>query len=256
MRQFQNTKVSLEIPCDATTDGTCGKAESLQECMEKCKPPVCYWGMYSEKSKACAPVNYFTHKNLNPGFLLRPQPQTTTFMDTQFFEYPPQRKNRLYYYDKIRIQNVETGIILSPDVVIRPTKPYLPHPGIDFIPVTTRTPVLMYDRQLDSVLRVEGMNVNWYKAIDVLNEDFEAFFLERYDPTEDENNFSRTQPPEELVYSDTFKIRTSMRQYISLPPLFNYVRPRLNDLIISDDIYKTPYLFRFIYIPTPVINLD
>lgn len=243
MKQFANTKVSLQIPCDATVDGTCSTTTTLQDCMNKCVAPVCYWGMYSDRTKMCAPINYATHKNLNPGFLLSSDTGTTTFIDTQFFEYPAQRKDRLFYYDKIRIQNVETGIILPPDVMIRPTKPYLEHPGMDYIPVSVKSPVLFYDRQLDSVLRVEGRNVNWYKAIEVLNEDYEAFFLEPYNS---ENK--------ELVYSDVFKIRTSMMEYISLPPLSNFVQPRLNDLIISDDIYKTPQLYRFIYIPTPVAS--
>lgn len=240
MKRFDNTKVSLTIPCDATIDGTCSTSNSIEDCMSKCSAPNCYWGMYSSRTKMCAPVNYSTHKYLNPAFLLKPEVDTTTFINTQFFEYPAQRNDRLFYYDKIRILNVETGIILPPDVMIRPTKPYLPHPGMDFIPVNPRSPVLLYDRQLDSVLRVEGRNVNWYKAIEVLNEDYEAFFLE---PTEGP----------EINYSNTFRIRTSMMEYISLPPMSNFVQPRLNDLVTSDDIYKTPSLFKFIYIPTPVV---
>lgn len=243
-RQFVDTKVSLQIPCDGTVDGTCSTAQTLEECINKCKAPVCYWGMYSSRTKSCAPVNYATHKLLNPNFILKPEKDVTTFVDSNFFEYPAQRKDRLFYYDKIRIQNVETGIIIPPDVVFRPTKPYIPHPGLDFIPIQAGSPVLFYDRRLDSVLRAEGLYINWYKSIDVLNEDYEAFFLEPVDPDLG------------FTYQNTFRIRTSMLDYMSLPPLYNFVQPRLNDLIIEEGNNKNKFSYKFLYIPTPVINAD
>lgn len=258
MRKFDNTRVRLEIPCNSTTDGTCSKTPNVDECMAKCNPPNCYWGTYSKRDQTCVPVLYHTHKNLNPAFLFHPSNDMVTFADMSFFEFPADRKNRMYFYDRIRIQNVETGIVLSPDVTFRMTRPYLPHPALDFIPITTRTPVLLYDRTLDSVLRVEGDQVNWYKAIDFLNQDYEAFFLEptivpnSTDSMMNINPIDNT-PEREVSYSEVFHIRTPQNEHLCLPPMYQRYIPRLNDLIISSDIYKLPNIFRFIYIPSPVI---
>jgi hypothetical protein len=258
MKQFPNTRVRLEVPCDSTVDGTCSTTPTIDQCVEKCKPPTCYWGTYSTSKQICKPVLYNTHRNLNPGFLFYPSPDTTTFADTQFFEIPADRKNRLYFYDRVRIQNVETGIVMNPDVTFRLTRPYLPHPGLDFLPITNRTPVLLYDRTLDSVLRVEGDQVNWYKAIDFLNQDYEAFFFEPTsipDVDELEMNINPLDvlPEQHLSYSGVFHIRTAQNEHLCFPPLYQHFQPRLNDLIISSDIYKLPNVFRFIYIPSPVI---
>lgn len=144
----------------------------------------------------------------------------------------------MFFYDRVRVQNVETGIVLKPDVRLRMTRPFIPQPALSFIPITTRTPVLLYDRQLDSVLRVEGRNVNWYKSVDFLNQDYEAFFLE---PLQEKNTSN-------LFYSDTFRIRTAVNEYISLPPLYQHFTPRLNDLV-SLDSTNLPNQFRFMYIP-------
>jgi hypothetical protein len=258
MKQFNDTRVRLEIPCDSTVDGTCSKVPTVDQCIEKCKPPACYWGTYSTADQTCMPIQYSTHRNLNPGFLFHPSKGMITFADTSFFEFPADRKNRLFFYDRVRIQNVETGIILPPDVTFRLTRPYLPHPGLDFIPITSRTPVLLYDRTLDSVLRVEGSQVNWYKAIDFLNQDYEAFFFEPTtipDPKEFSMNINPLDLSSEksLYYSDVFHIRTAQNEHLSFPPMYRQFQPRLNDLIISTDIYKLPNVFRFIYIPSPVI---
>jgi hypothetical protein len=184
----------------------------------------------------------------------------TTFVDTQFFNVPAQRNNQLFFYDKVRLQNVETGHIIKPDVVLRPVNPYLPHPGIDFIPITNRTPVLFYDRQLDSVLRAEGENINWYKSIEHLNTTAEAFYLIPETNTNtntdtNTNSNSNSSEKKSVYYSDTFTIRTALQQVISLPPLYNIAIPRINDLIVSSN-RSLPRLFRFIYLPTPVTGLD
>jgi hypothetical protein len=250
MKSFPNTKVVANIPCEATTQATCTTAESAEECMKRCIEPQCYWGTYSEETKICKPVSYYTHKDLNPSFLFRPEPRTTTFVNTNFFTVPAQRNNQFFFYDKIRLQNVETEYIIKPDVVLRPVNPYLPHPAMDFIPITNQTPVLFYDRQLDSVLRAEGENINWYKAIENLNTTFEAFYLIP------EPNIE--QPRRNISYSEVFTIRTSLKQIISLPPMYNIAIPRINDLVVRDNItshQNLPHLFRFIYLPTPAIGL-
>lgn len=261
MKQFNDTRVRIKIPCDSTVTGSCIKTPTVEQCIEKCKPPNCYWGTYSNTDQTCMPVLYNTHKNLNPGFLFAPTKGSVAFADTSFFEFPAERKNRLYFYDRIRIQNVESGIILTPDVTLRLVKPYLPHPGLDFIPITNQTPVLLYDRTLDAVLRVEGSQVNWYKAIDFMNQDYEAFFLQ---PTQvpDESNSDMninpvdSGPEKQLVYSEVFHLRTAQNDLLCLPPFYTRYKPRLNDLIVSSDIYKLPNVFRLIYIPSPVIYPD
>jgi hypothetical protein len=261
MRKFDNTRVRLKIPCNSTTDGTCSKTNTVDECISKCNPPNCYWGTYSKRDQTCMPILYHTHKKLNPSFLFHPSNDTITFVDTNFFQVPTERRDRLFFYDRVRLQNVETGIFLTPDVTLRMTRPYLPHPGLDFIPITNRTPVLLYDRTLDSVLRVEGRQVNWYKAIDFLNQDYEAFFFQ---PTSlpDPNNFSMNINPldntseRDISYSEVFHISTPQNDHLCLPPMYQRYTPRLNDLIVSSDIYKLPNTFRFIYIPSPVIYDD
>lgn len=243
MQRFPNTTVNQTIPCDTTINGTCFSTPSVDECIQSCTPPNCYWGTWSAQDRICKPVLYNTHRDLNPGFLLQPQDGMTTFIDGSFFSLPADRGDRMFFYDRVRLQNVETGLILKPDIRLRMTRPFIPEPGLHFIPITTRTPVLLYDRQIDSVLRAEGRNVNWYKAIDFLNQDYEAFFLEPTTPTEEKN-----QP---MSYSDTFRLRTAAMEYISLPPLYQYMTPRLNDLIISNDpSFDLPRTFRFLYIPT------
>ena len=260
MRQFNDTRVRLKIPCNSTTDGTCSKTRNVEECMAKCVPPNCYWGTYSKRDRTCMPILYHTHKNLNPSFLFQPSRDSITFADTNFFQVPADRKNRLFFYDRIRIQNVETGIILTPDVTFRMTRPYLPHPALDFIPITNRTPVLLYDRTLDSVLRVEGDQVNWYTAIYFLNQDYEAFFFEPTSLPDSNNNMNinpiDNTPERDITYSEVFHIRTPQNEHLCFPPMYQTFTPRLNDLIISSDIYKLPNIFRFIYIPSPVIYPD
>lgn len=250
MRPFYNTKVAIDIPCETTVNATCSTANNLDECMSRCVEPECYWGTYSEQTKVCKPVLYYTFKELNPGFIFKPEFQTTTFVNTNFFTVPAQRNNQLYFFDKIRLQNVETGHIIKPDIMLRPVNPYLPHPAADFIPITNQTPVLFYDRQLDSVLRAEGENINWYKSIENLNTNFEAFYLIP------EPNIENPKKP--VYYSDTFTIRTGLQQIVSLPPLYNIAIPRINDLVVSSSITSKenlPHLFRLIYIPTPVIGM-
>jgi hypothetical protein len=206
--------------------------------MAQCTPPQCYWGTWNPAE--CKPVFYNSYRDLNPGFILQPADGTTTFIDGSFFKLPAERGDQIFFYDRVRVQNVETGIVLQPDVRLRMTRPFMPHPGINFIPITTRTPVLLYDRQLDSVLRVEGRSVNWYKAIDFLNEDYEAFFLEP--------DVKPESGPKNMMYSDTFQIRTAFNEFICLPPLYQHFTPRLNDLIVSKE--PLPRRFRFLYVPT------
>ena len=240
MQQFPNTTVNLSVPCDAMMTGSCTQTPTVDACIEQCAAPLCYWGTWNAKDQTCKPVYYNTHRDLNPGFILKPEEGTTTFIDSSFFKLPAERGDRIFFYDRVRIQNVETGVVLEPSVRLRMTRPFMPPPGINFIPVTTRTPVLLYDRQLDSVLRVEDTNVNWYKAVDFLNQDYEAFFLV---PTE-------SRPSPELTYSDTFKIRTAANEFISFPPLSQYFTPRLNDLIVSPRSFNLPSTFRFLYVPS------
>lgn len=253
MKNFENTNISLDIPCDSTIKGKCIQTETLEDCTNICKPPNCYWGTWSKDTKICKAVNFPIYKEVNPGFLLKPeQPGMTTFIDTNFFEFPAQRNNRIFFYDRVKIQNVETGYIMEPAIRLRMTKPSLPLSALEVVPITTKSPVLFYDRNLDSVLRVEGNNVNWYKAIEFLNEDYEAFFIE---PVIQEVDKYRTPYPSEkknIYYSDVFHIRTVLQQYIALPPMYAILKPRLNDLIVSSDIYKSPYTFRFVYIPSKV----
>lgn len=242
MQSFSNTGVQIKVPCDSTTTGDCPVARSAEDCMRLCQPPHCYWGTYSARTQKCTPVLYNSHRDLNPGFVFQPEEGTTTFVDTNFFRIPAERNDRMFFYDKVRIQNVETGIVLKPDLMLRPVTPYLPIPGMDFIPITARTPVLLYDRQLDSVLRVEGGNVNWYKAVDFLHQDYEAFFLE-------------TEEKESPTYSSTFRIRSAINEYISLPPMTSFFEPRVNDLIVSLPTINLPRTFRFLYIPpTPRVK--
>jgi hypothetical protein len=248
MQQFPNTTVNLDVPCDATINGTCFTTPTVNECMEQCTAPQCYWGTWNARDRICKPIYYSTHRDLNPGFILKPDNDTTTFIDGSFFTLPAERGDRMFFYDRVRVQNVETGLVLKPDVRLRMTRPFIPHPGLNFIPITTRTPVLLYDRQLDSVLRVEGRSVNWYKAIDFLNQDYEAFFLE---PTNANADTDKPQQPRQLAYSDTFRIRTAAMEYVALPPLTQYFTPRLNDLIVSNDpAFDLPRTFRFLYVPT------
>lgn len=237
MQYFPNTNVNMELPCEATTTSSCTTTASAEECAQQCTPPQCYWGTWTPTE--CKPMYYNTYKDLNPGFILEPREGTTTFIDRSFFQLPAERGDQIFFYDRVRLQNVETGIILQPNVRLRMTRPFLPPPGLYFIPVTTRTPVLLYDRQLDAVLRVEGSNVNWYKAIDFLNQDYEAFFLE---PVQS----NRATP--NLTYSDTFSIRTAYKEYLCLPPLYQHFTPRMNDLIVSRES-SLPRTFRFIYVP-------
>jgi hypothetical protein len=187
---------------------------------------------------------------MNPGFLLQPDSNTTTFIDGSFFKLPADRGDRVFFYDRIRLQNVETGMILKPDVRLRMTRPFIPHPGLNFIPVTRRTPVLLYDRQLDSVLRVEGRNVNWYKAIDFLNQDYEAFFIEPIRGSGKSSGTDGTDENLDISYSDTFYLRTAANEYIALPPLYQHFTPRLNDLVVLSRNSNLPRTFRFLYIPS------
>lgn len=240
MQQFSNTTVNLNIPCDTTINGTCFSTPNATACAEMCVPPNCYWGTWSAQNQECKPVFYNSHRDLNPGFLFKPHDGVTTFVDASFFKLPAERGDRMFFYDRVRVQNVETGIVLKPDVRLRMTRPFIPHPGLNFIPITTRTPVLLYDREIDSVLRVENQQVNWYKAIDFLNQDYEAFFLE---PT-------RSSGSNELKYPDTFRIRSAAMEYVALPPLYQFQTPRLNDLIVSNDpSFNLPQTFRFLYVP-------
>lgn len=247
MQTFPRTTVDLDVPCESTTTGSCTPAPSLDECMRQCVAPTCYWGTYSTTDQSCKPVYYNAYRDLNPGFILKPDAATTTFADGAFFTLPAQRGDRVFFYDRVRVQNVETGQILKPDVRLRMTRPFLPPPAIHFIPVTRKTPVLLYDRQLDSVLRVEGRNVNWYKSVDFLNQDYEAFFLE---PTPRPGTTSATPPDDSVYYSDTFRMRTAANEYISLPPLYQHFTPRLNDLVTMSNTLNLPRTFRFVYVPT------
>lgn len=251
MKSLYNNNIDIDIPCDSTINGECSKTNTLEECVNKCKPPNCYWGTWSDQTKVCMPMNYNIYRDLNPGFVTKEQQGMTTFIDTNFFEYPAQRNNRIFFYDRVKIQNVETGYILEPRIRLRMTKPSIPQNGLENIPVTTRSPILFYDRNLDSVLRVEGNNVNWYKAIEFLNEDYEAFFLEPMHET-------KNDPPvifnekKYVYYSDTFRIRDVLGNHLSLPHMYKILKPRLNDLIITSDIYTLPNTYRFLYMPAEV----
>lgn len=246
MRSFENTRVAMELPCEASVNGTCFQTPDLQTCMSRCKPPECYWGTYETNKKLCLPIRYNTHEKLNPAFIFRPSTTSTAFMDTSFFPYPAERNNRVFISDRITVENVETGLQIKPTVTLKLPKPYIPQPGASFLPITTRTPVLFYNRDYDSVLRADGLNINWYKAIDFLNENYEAQFLE---PVDQSNNNVPVKNNREVLYSDIFRIKTVFGSYLTLPPMFNIVHPRLNDLILSSDIYGAPNLFRLVLIP-------
>ena len=244
MQKFPNINVNLDIPCETSINGKCFQTENIDQCIQKCQPPDCYWGMYDSKNHLCHPVRYNTHIRFNPAFIFKPHPTITTFMDTTTFPYPAERKNRIFIGDRVRIQNVETNLILNPAVTIKLPKPYIPPPGGNFLPVKMKTPILFYNRDLDSVLRIEDLNVNWYKAIDFLNDNNEAQFLEPVDP----KTYQPIQTKRDLRYSDIFRIRNVFNAKFAFPPMFNGIHPRLNDLIVSLDIIKTPSLFRLVKI--------
>lgn len=253
MKRFENTNISLEIPCETLVNGICDKTNTVEECIQKCNPPDCYWGKWSHKTKQCTPVKYYTHKNLNPTFLFRDEPDTVSFVDTSFFSYPPEKKNRVFFYDKIRLQNVETGQFLTPDVYLKPTKPYLPFPAINYIPIQSTTPVLFYSRYLDSVIRAEGNFLNWYKSVEFMNEEYESFFLEPAIDIRDYNP-ELIYKTKDVFYSDVFRIRNILNMYWTYPPLYNMVKPRVNDLSIHSLTEKLPQLFRFVYIPVNALE--
>ena len=91
MQQFPNTTVNLDVPCDSTINGTCFTTASAEDCVRLCTPPNCYWGTWSAQNHECKPVFYNSHRDLNPGFLFKPQDGTTTFVDGSFFKLPAER---------------------------------------------------------------------------------------------------------------------------------------------------------------------
>lgn len=111
------------IDCNDTVSGVCLTNKSLDQCIDECKNS-CGAGYHismPDKTSICVPVRTDIHPNLNPVYRLRRKEQISelknikisSFINTDFFSFPPENSNLIFYNDIVVLKNNKTNLSLS-----------------------------------------------------------------------------------------------------------------------------------------------
>jgi len=216
MKIFYDKHTIDEIPCDSTITGSCEKKSTLNDCVKSCTPNKnCFWGVYYNDSKKCIPVNYDNFINLNPHFLLRDKEGVNVFMDEKKFEIPPDRKNKIYMYDTVRLIQVESNISIIPDIMFISPTPFLKRPK-NYIPMALGEPILLFNKNSDRIIKPGTDRITWVKSLKYIYQKYEEFYLE---PIDIDITYQQPLPSKKILdYNGLYYIKTSYNAYLSLYP--------------------------------------
>lgn len=107
--------------CDDDIEGICLTGKSVKECIDSCSKG-CGAGyhilFHDTGSTVCVRLKTSNQPNMNPAFRLRRQsfyPElndvtVSTYINTDFFPFPPELANAVFYQDILSLEEVTTGL--------------------------------------------------------------------------------------------------------------------------------------------------
>lgn len=109
--------------CDDTVEGICYKDKTITECIDISQDHDSAMGYHLQldDSSICVPIKTDNIPDLNPIYSMRNQniyPEfdkivSSTFINTEVFNFPPRRANVIYFNDTAVLKHVQTGLYLQ-----------------------------------------------------------------------------------------------------------------------------------------------
>lgn len=197
MKVLENTTLDIDMDCQDTVTGLCpplGKEQCIHWCEHN---PECGFGLF--QNNTCYPIRSSLRKEINPFYRMQPLVGATTF--TKSYPYPPLQANRVFFGDRVQLQNVETGLILQPSFQLRLPHPYEYETTTQWIPVTSQNHVVLKSIESSLILRPSGSGVDWIKNM--------SYTIPLY------NTFHVTPTlGKEILYTSEFYLQTTTGAYI------------------------------------------
>ena len=234
--------------CDDTINGICLKGKTIEECIEQCigECAAGYHIQFKDGKSICVPIRTSLYPYLNPVFRLRKKsiyPQLdkvkiSTFINTDFFPFPPNIANVVFFRDIIMLKDAVNGnIIETKNSVIKGndliyTEPKIHNSNInllpshpiedttEYIPVRYGKPIQISIPETSIIANVDLFsNLLKWKETSGLELDFKNSSYFRIMPIDD------TKVEGDLVtYDDTFSIVYSDNSVVVLNPSYNYLQ--------------------------------
>jgi hypothetical protein len=215
------------MECQDTVTGLCPPL-GKEECIDWCEHnDECGFGLF--RNNTCYPVRSSLRNEINPFYRMQPEVGSTAF--TKLYPFPPLQANRVFFGDRVKLQNVETGLILHPSFQLRLPHPYEYESTTQWIPITTRDHIVLKNIENSLILRPSGGGVDWIKNM--------SYTIPLY------NTFHITPTVgEDILYTSEFHLQTTIGAYVGFYKGLQSDAAR--DLVCNPNPHQLVYTFRFI----------
>lgn len=244
--------------CNDTINGKCILDIPIEKCIEKSEgeSALGYYVKFKNGDSICAPIRTSIHPNLSPVYRMIPKDtyselndvEVSTFVNTDYYPFPPDHSNVIFFKDLLELKNVESGLFLGSDFLY-PENNQLAHFGegidinVELIPslssavqVTQQVPIT-YGTYFNIIIPGTNLSLSkvpnksefqWISIAEFLDDDF-AFKIIPLDNSKKEGDIVSYSDKFNIVYGDISLIGVNKYTGI-LEVIFRNITSQRNDI--------------------------